>query len=261
MDNPTLIVAVIVFAMVLAVLWIQAGATVLVWTRARRNDAPIKMSELIGMRLRKVDIRAVAESYAQARAAGLDVTTPQLETIELTGCSSGLVISAMVEAKRAGRPLSFEDAASDALIVQSPKFAAPPAGDSADRRRSQIPGESLNLWIQARLSGVRISPLAFARMRRHRVNTRTVVLSAVRAHKAGLGLSMEAMEEHDRAGGDVAKVVSALITAKRAEINLDWRRAAAYDLSGRDIVEAVLERVNRMEESEPGLHPAGETTA
>ncbi len=261
MDNPTLIVAVAIFGVAFAVLWIRAGSTLLVWTRARRNDAPIKMSELIGMRLRKVDIRAVAESYAQARAAGLDVTTPQLETIELTGCRSGLVVSAMDEAKRAGRPLSFDDAASNALIVHSRKLAAPPAGNSADRRRSQIPGESLNLWIQARLSGVRISPPAFVRMGRNRVNTRTVVLSAVRAHEAGLGLPLETLEEHDRAGGDVANLVSALITAKRAGIDLDWRRAAAYDLSGRDILEAVLVRVNRMEESEPGFRPAEETTA
>ncbi|TVS08143.1 MAG: hypothetical protein EA423_02180 [Phycisphaerales bacterium] len=261
MDNPTLIVAAVIFAMVLGVLWIHAGSTFLVWMRARRNDAPIKMSELIGMRLRKVDIRTVAESYAQARAAGLDVTARNLEDIELLRCSSGLVVSAMIEAKRAGRPLSFEDAASDALSVQRPEFAAPPAGDTADRRRPQVPGESLNLWIQAGLSGVRISPMAFVRMRRNRVNTRTVVLSAVRAHKAGLGLPIEALEEHDRVGGDAAKVVSALITAKRAEIDLDWRRAAAYDLTGRDIVEAVLERVNRMGQSEAGFRPAEETTA
>lgn len=261
MDNPSLIVVAIIALLTLAVLALRFGRIVLIGARAGRKGARIKVSELIGMELRKVDIRAVAESYAEARAAGLDVAVRDLETIELAGSSSGLVVSKMIEAKRSGQPLSFDDAAGEALQQCNPAFTAAIPGEVPEESGRVGLGHMLNLWIQAYLSGVRFSPTAFVRMRRRRVNIRTVVLSAIRAKKAGLDLSIETMEDHDRAGGRVATVVSALIAAKRAEIDLDWRRAAAYDLSGGDILEAVVQRVNQHTDAGRDFRPAGEVTA
>jgi len=66
----------------------------------------------------------------------------------------------------------------------------------------------------------------------------------IKAHKAGLGLSVVQLEAHYLAGGNVDRVVNALIAAERAAIPLKFERAAAIDLAGRDVLQAVQMSVN-----------------
>jgi uncharacterized protein YqfA (UPF0365 family) len=66
----------------------------------------------------------------------------------------------------------------------------------------------------------------------------------IKATKAGLNISINKLEAHFLAGGNVDKVVNALIAAQRAEIDLGFERAAAIDLAGRDVLEAVQMSVN-----------------
>ena len=66
----------------------------------------------------------------------------------------------------------------------------------------------------------------------------------IKATKAGLSLSIDKLEAHYLAGGDVNSVVNALIAAQRANINLEFEQAAAIDLAGRDVLEAVQVSVN-----------------
>ncbi len=105
-------------------------------------------------------------------------------------------------------------------------------------------GQFVNLWIQALLSNARVSLASMIGMRLRKVDLRTIVLSKIRAVKAGLNISENALETHYLAGGRVPNVVSALIAAKRARIDLDWDTAASIDLAGRDILDAVTTSVN-----------------
>ena len=66
----------------------------------------------------------------------------------------------------------------------------------------------------------------------------------IKATKAGLDLSINKLEAHHLAGGNVDRVVNALIAAQRAEITLEFERAAAIDLAGRDVLTAVQMSVN-----------------
>jgi uncharacterized protein YqfA (UPF0365 family) len=66
----------------------------------------------------------------------------------------------------------------------------------------------------------------------------------IKAVKAGLNLSINKLEAHYLAGGNVDRVVNSLIAAQRAEISLEFERAAAIDLAGRDVLEAVQMSVN-----------------
>ena len=66
----------------------------------------------------------------------------------------------------------------------------------------------------------------------------------IKARKAGLGLSVNQLEAHYLAGGNVDRVVNALIAAQEAEIDLSFERAAAIDLAGRDVLQAVQMSVN-----------------
>jgi len=100
------------------------------------------------------------------------------------------------------------------------------------------------LWISALASGVRISIITLVAMRLRRVVPHRIVNPMIKATKAGLGLTINQLESHFLAGGNVDRVVNALIAAHRANIDLGFERAAAIDLAGRDVLQAVQMSVN-----------------
>src|SRR5918993_1074340 len=97
----------------------------------------------------------------------------------------------------------------------------------------------LPLWIAAWASGAYVGLLTLIGMRLRRVPPSTVVTARISAVKAGLDISINDLEAHYLAGGNVVKVVNAMISADKANIPLPFKRAAAIDLAGRDVLEAV----------------------
>jgi uncharacterized protein YqfA (UPF0365 family) len=95
------------------------------------------------------------------------------------------------------------------------------------------------LWIAAWASGAPVGLFTLVGMRLRRVPPATVITARISAVKAGLSISLNDLEAHFLAGGNVESVVNALISADKANIPLPFKRAAAIDLAGRDIVEAV----------------------
>ncbi|MFS8571440.1 MAG: flotillin-like protein FloA [Clostridia bacterium] len=102
----------------------------------------------------------------------------------------------------------------------------------------------VGLWISAVAAGVRVSIVTLIGMRLRRVPPAQIILPLIKAEKAGLDVSIDKLEAHYLAGGNVDRVVDALIAAHRAQINLPFERAAAIDLAGRDVLEAVQMSVN-----------------
>jgi len=102
----------------------------------------------------------------------------------------------------------------------------------------------VGLWVTALFSGVKISILTLVGMNIRRVRPTDIVNPMIKATKAGLDLTIDKLEAHLLAGGDVNTVVNALIAAQRANINLEFEQAAAIDLAGRDVLEAVKVSVN-----------------
>ncbi len=100
------------------------------------------------------------------------------------------------------------------------------------------------LWISALAAGVRISIFTLVAMRIRRVAPARIINPMIKATKAGLGLTINQLESHYLAGGNVDRVVNALIAAQRANIDLVFERAAAIDLAGRDVLQAVQMSVN-----------------
>src|SRR5690606_10314463 len=107
-----------------------------------------------------------------------------------------------------------------------------------------IVGQFLNLYIQALVSNAKVKLVDLIGMRLRKVDLRTVVLSRIRAAKAGLDIPTNRIEAHYLAGGRVVNVINALIASKGAKINLGWDTATAIDLAGRDIFDAVQTSVN-----------------
>jgi uncharacterized protein YqfA (UPF0365 family) len=95
------------------------------------------------------------------------------------------------------------------------------------------------LWIAAWSSGAPVGLFTLVGMRLRRVPPATIVNARISAVKAGLDLSINDLEAHYLAGGNVVRVVNALISADKANITMPFKRAAAIDLAGRDVLEAV----------------------
>ena len=102
----------------------------------------------------------------------------------------------------------------------------------------------LGLWISARASDVRIGIFQLVGMRVRKVVPSRIVNPLIKATKAGLTVSINKLEAHYLAGGNVDRVINALIAAQRAGIPLDFEKACAIDLAGRDVLNAVQMSVN-----------------
>ena len=86
--------------------------------------------------------------------------------------------------------------------------------------------------------------MALIRMRLIGIQPGVIVTNLVRARKAGLPFTVDQMQSHYLAGGNVENVTLAMIAAQRAQIPLEWQRAAAIDLAGRNVLEALQTSVN-----------------
>ena len=102
----------------------------------------------------------------------------------------------------------------------------------------------VGLWISALAADVKIGIMNLVGMRLRRVVPSRIVNPMIKATKAGLDISINKLEAHYLAGGNVDRVVDSLIAAQRADIPLEFERAAAIDLAGRNVLEAVQMSVN-----------------
>lgn len=102
----------------------------------------------------------------------------------------------------------------------------------------------VGLWISSLAANVKVSIFNLIGMRLRRVIPSRIVLPLIKATKAGLSLSVNQLEAHYLAGGNVDSVVNALIASERADLELHFEKAAAIDLAGRDVFDAVKMSVN-----------------
>ena len=106
-------------------------------------------------------------------------------------------------------------------------------------------GKVFNLWLQAFWSRADVKMHELIGMWFRKVDARAIVLSKIRAVKAGLpDVTTNDLETHYLAGGRVQNVISSLIAADRARIEMTFKTACAIDLAGRDVLEAVHTSVN-----------------
>ena len=98
-----LIIAVFVFLLLVAKFF-------RLWLQAKLSRADVKFSELIGMWLRKVDIRTIVLSKITAVQAGLSLTTQDLESHFLARGDVPRVVRALIAANRANIDLTLKTA-------------------------------------------------------------------------------------------------------------------------------------------------------
>jgi uncharacterized protein YqfA (UPF0365 family) len=107
-ELPLAIIAiVIVFLIVIFFYFVPVG----LWIAAWAAGVPIRIVNLIGMRLRKVSPTVIVNAMISAHKAGLSLRTTELEAHYLAGGDVVKVVNALIAADRAKIELGFQRAA------------------------------------------------------------------------------------------------------------------------------------------------------
>ncbi len=101
------LIIILVAILVVALLMLKFAR---LWLQAYFSRADVRLSELIGMWLRKVDMRTIVLSKITAVQAGLQLTTRDLESHYLAGGRVPNVVRALIAADRANIDLSLKTA-------------------------------------------------------------------------------------------------------------------------------------------------------
>ncbi len=101
-----LLVAALFFLIIFGILFQFLG----LYVRALVSGARVGFLDLVGMKLRKVPTVAIVNSRIQASRAGIDVSTPEMESHVLAGGDVQRVINAMIAANKANIDLSWKTA-------------------------------------------------------------------------------------------------------------------------------------------------------
>lgn len=97
----------------------------------------------------------------------------------------------------------------------------------------------VKMWFRALISGAHISMITLVGMKLRKIKLDLIVDAYIMGKKAGLDITVNELETHYLAGGNVTRVVNALISAHSAKIKLTSQDAKAIDLAGRDVLTAV----------------------
>ncbi|MEL6615602.1 MAG: flotillin-like protein FloA [Bacteroidota bacterium] len=100
----------VILAIVLGVILLAYFVPLGLWISAITAGVKVKISELIGMRLRKVPPPTIVRPLITARKAGIPVTANQLETHYLAQGNVRQVVNALISADKANIDLAFSQA-------------------------------------------------------------------------------------------------------------------------------------------------------
>ena len=132
------------------------------WFRALLSGAPIKLSRLIGMWIRKVKASIIVDSRIMLTKAGLGIDSDLLETHYLAGGDVIRVSKALIAANKAGINLDFKKAAAidlagrdvlDAVKTSvNPKVIDCPNPETGKRTIDAVAKDGIQLKAKARVT-------------------------------------------------------------------------------------------------------------
>ncbi len=103
------VIIVVVVALIVSIAFLAiVGQFIGLYVRALVSGASVSIRDLIGMRIRNVNPTAIVNSRIQASRAGINVTTPEMESHVLAGGDVQRVINAMIAANKANIDLPWK---------------------------------------------------------------------------------------------------------------------------------------------------------
>ena len=107
----TIFGAIIAFVIVVFLLVVLTMVPIGLWVTAFFSGVKVRMSDLIGMRLRRVKPRRIVNPMIKATKAGMGLNIGSVEGHYLAGGNVDAVVDALIAAQRADIELNFEEAA------------------------------------------------------------------------------------------------------------------------------------------------------
>jgi uncharacterized protein YqfA (UPF0365 family) len=160
--NTILVVAVVIGVIVLLVIGIFLLQFLNLYIQALTSNASVGLLDMVGMKLRKVDIRTVVINRIRAVKAGMDIPTNAIETHYLAGGRVNSVISAMIAAKGAKIDLPWQTATAidlagrdilDAVQTSvNPKVIDCPAVNGPRTTIDAVAKDGIQLKVKARVT-------------------------------------------------------------------------------------------------------------
>lgn len=80
------------------------------WFLAQAEGAPVPLTRILALAVRKAPVANVVGAYIDARKAGFDVTFDRMEEVALFGGDVRAIVDAMRESAKAGGSLTFDEA-------------------------------------------------------------------------------------------------------------------------------------------------------
>lgn len=111
MGLGTIFGAIIAFVLVVFLLVVLTMVPIGLWVTAFFSGVKVRMSDLIGMRLRRVKPRRIVNPMIKATKAGMGLNIGSVEGHYLAGGNVDAVVDALIAAQRADIELNFEEAA------------------------------------------------------------------------------------------------------------------------------------------------------
>ena len=108
--SPMTLILWAVLGVVLLVFVLVIATFASIWIRAVFSGAPVKFTELIALRLRRVPVGMIVDVRITAVKSGLPLTIDDLSTHYLAGGNIEMVVLALIAAKKAGIHLDFDRA-------------------------------------------------------------------------------------------------------------------------------------------------------
>jgi uncharacterized protein YqfA (UPF0365 family) len=108
--SPLVVGILVVVFIVALVLLVFVAQFIKLYVRALVSGASVGLLDLIGMRVRNVNPIAIVNSRIQASRAGINVSTPEMESHVLAGGDVQRVINAMIAANKANIDLPWQTA-------------------------------------------------------------------------------------------------------------------------------------------------------
>ena len=108
-DTVVFLVMAGIFLVFGLIVLVTIGRVFIPWLQAFMAGVPISVIRIVGMRLRKVDVRVVIRSLIMVTQAGVPVSCTEMERAYLQGVDLEKITLAMIQANREGKKVAFQE--------------------------------------------------------------------------------------------------------------------------------------------------------
>ena len=107
----------------------------------------------------------------------------------------------------------------------------------------------MNIWMKAVMGGVNIPFMRVVGMKMKKINPEEMVATYIKATQAKTSITLDELETHHLAGGNISKAVSAYIQVRHRDIDIPFSVICSTDLAGYNLDEIDPDKFREIKKS------------